>query len=164
MLAAMNELPVEIREPDDEILRALAFIYLCCAKTGDDELAPEEVTQIHDKLFIRLLELQLVNEQARPISALREKSREITAGAARAFRGARDHEGLLSRLDADARFLRARLAPPARERILLDLLQLAAADGTVSPGESAFVEAIARTFEVPLTVVVAGPRTDPSPS
>lgn len=163
MLAAMNEAPVEIREPDEEILRALAFVYLCCAKTADDELAPEEIARIHDKLLIRLLELQLVSEQARPIATLRDTSREITAGAAQAFRAARDHEALLSRLDADARFLRARLPRPARERVLLDLLGLAEADGTVSPGESAFVEAIARTFEIPLTVVV-GRRAEPSQS
>jgi hypothetical protein len=137
-------------EHDDEVLLALATLYLICAKATDDDLAPEEIESIYDRLTVRLLELHADGEDPAHGPELRARSRSIVEAAGREYRAVDDADGLLSLLDRRAKYLRDTLSLPALERALLDLIDLAESDGSVSAAECEFVGAAARTFGVPL--------------
>ena len=119
---------------------AIAFLFVACARMGDEEL--------HDAELVRLVER--VGQWMPGVT--QAQLREVLAQAVSLYREAPDRRACEALVHATAERLRDALAREDRERLVTELIGLVYADGTVNVGETDFVMDIARILDVTVAI------------
>jgi uncharacterized tellurite resistance protein B-like protein len=119
---------------------AIAFLFVACARTADDELVEAELVRVVERVA-----------QWMP-GASREQVHDVLERAVTLYQGAPDHRAVIGLVEATAERLRELLVREDRERLVTELIGLAYADGQVDLGETDFVLATARILGVEIAL------------
>jgi serine/threonine protein kinase len=116
------------------LVHALAFLYLTMGQAPDDNITPEEMRTLADKLHRRAPDLS------------REQLGQVLRQTVQTYKAAHTRAEKLERALQYTSLLRNAIDVGMRRAIVVDLRAVAEADGVVSAEELGFISAAARTL------------------
>lgn len=121
---------------DNALVEALAFLYITFGQATDDQLTAEEMRTLADKLRKRAPDLSL------------EDLGQVLRATVDAYKGIGSRDEKIERARQYAEVLRDAVDDTMRQAVVNDLNEIAAADGSVSEQEQAFITQMAQTLGV----------------